>query len=72
MPILLSMEKKSLFKSNPYLKDENKYRESLISSVSSSTAIETGASVESVSEHITDVASSYFQSTQTKTESNSQ
>jgi hypothetical protein len=43
------MKKKSLFDSNPYLQNPKQYRDSLITSVSSSTAIETGASVESVS-----------------------
>ena len=65
------MKKKSLFDSNPYLQDPKKYRDSLVTSVSSSTAIETGASVESVSQQITDVSSSYFQPSSTKPESNS-
>ena len=64
--------KKSLFDSNPYLKNPEKYRDSLITSVSSSTAIETGATVESVSQQITDVTSSHFHSIPTKTKSNSQ
>ncbi len=42
------MSKKSLLQSNPYLKDPNKYRDSLITSVSSSTAIETSTSTTSV------------------------
>ena len=66
------MKKKSLFDSNPYLQDSGKYRDSLITNVSSSTAIETGASVESVSRQITDVSSSDFHPTSTKPESNSQ
>lgn len=33
---------------NPYLKDPNRYRESLITSVASSTAIETGQCVETL------------------------
>lgn len=66
------MKKKSLFDSNPYLKDPKKYQDSLITSVSSSTAIETGASVESVSQQITDVSSNYFHPTSTKPKSNSQ
>jgi len=52
------MKKKSLFESNPYLHDPKKYRDALIISVSSSTAIETGASVESVSQQITVASSS--------------
>ena len=66
------MKKKSLFDSNPYLQDHKKYRNSLITNVSSSTAIETGASVESVSQQITDVSNSYFHPDSTKPESNSQ
>ena len=42
------MSKKSLLKSNPYLKDASKYREALIASVSSSTAIETATSTQYV------------------------
>jgi len=61
------MKSKSLFESNPYLKDPTKYRDALITSVSSSTAIETGASVESVSQQITDVSSRYFHPAPTKT-----
>ncbi|MDH5389513.1 MAG: hypothetical protein OEY06_13835 [Gammaproteobacteria bacterium] len=48
--------KKSLFESNPYLQNPQKYRDSLITSVSSSTAIETGASVESINQQISDAA----------------
>ena len=66
------MKKKSLFDSNPYLKDHKKYQDSLITSVSSSTALETGASVESVSQQITDVSSNYFHPKSTKPTSNSQ
>ena len=66
------MKKKSLFNLNPYLQDPKKYQESLVTSVSSSTAIETGASVESVSQQITDVSGSYFQPILTKPGSNSQ
>jgi len=42
------MSKKSLLKSNPYLKDPTKYREALITSVSSSTAIETGEPIRQI------------------------
>jgi hypothetical protein len=62
------MKKKSLFDSNPYLQDPGKYQDSLITNVSSSTAIETGASVESVSRQIKDVSSSYFHPIPTKPE----
>lgn len=44
--------KKSLFDTNPYLKDPVKYRQMLIAHVASSTAIETGASVEEVKKQI--------------------
>jgi len=66
MPILVDMKKKSLFDSNPYLQDPKKYRDSLITSVSSSTAIETGATTESVSKQFTDVSINYFHPTPTK------
>jgi hypothetical protein len=37
-----------LLETNPYLRDPQKYQKALITNVSSSTAIETGASVESI------------------------
>jgi hypothetical protein len=40
--------RQSLRETNPYLKDPDKYQKGLITNVSSSTAIETGASVESI------------------------
>jgi len=42
------MLKKPLIDTNPYLHDPKQFRKALITSVSSSTAIETGTSVESV------------------------
>jgi len=66
------MKKKSLFESNPYLHDPKKYRDALIISVSSSTAIETGASVESVSQQITVASSSDSYPATTRHDSNSQ
>ena len=54
------MRKKSLIETNPYLQDLEKYRESLITNVSSSTAIETGDSVQSVADTLTEVAHSIF------------
>jgi len=38
----------SLLETNPYLRDREQYQKALITNVSSSTAIETGASVESI------------------------
>ena len=54
------MKKKSLIETNPYLQNLEKYRESLITNVSSSTAIETGASVQSVVNTLTEVRRSIF------------
>lgn len=48
------MPKKSLLESNPYLKDLSKYRDSLITNVSSSTAIETMTSTTFVAESLKD------------------
>lgn len=42
------MAQKPLIETNPYLRDPVKFREALITNVSSSTAVETGASVESI------------------------
>ena len=42
------MEQKPLIETNPYLRDPDKFRKALITSVASSTAIETGAPVASI------------------------
>jgi hypothetical protein len=42
------MQKKSLIQSNPHLRTPEQYRKALVTNVSSSTAIETGASVASI------------------------
>ncbi len=47
------MNKKPLIETNPYLKVPEKYRKALIVNVSSSTAIETGAPVESIAHTLT-------------------
>lgn len=44
------MKQKPLIETNPYLRDPKKFRKALIANVSSSTAIETGASVESIAD----------------------
>ena len=43
-----AMNHKPLIETNPHLKDPAKYREALIANVASSTAVETGAPVESI------------------------
>ncbi len=48
------MNKRPLIETNPYLKVPEKYRRTLIISVSSSTAIETGAPVESIARTLTE------------------
>ena len=42
------MKNKSLIQTNPHLKNLAKYRKALIANVASSTAVETGASIESI------------------------
>ncbi|MGQ0656806.1 MAG: hypothetical protein ACT4NU_01730 [Chromatiales bacterium] len=42
------MKQKPLIETNPYLRDPEKFRKALITSVASSTAIETGAPVKSI------------------------
>lgn len=42
------MKQKPLIETNPYLRDPEKFRKALITSVASSTAIETGATVASI------------------------
>ena len=48
------MGKKPLIETNPYLKIPEEYRKALIASISSSTAIETGASVESIAKKLSE------------------
>lgn len=43
-----NMLKKPLLETNPYLRDPEKFRKALITSVASSTAIETGVPVSSI------------------------
>jgi hypothetical protein len=42
------MKQKPLIETNPYLRDPEKFRKALITNVSSSTAVETGAPVGSI------------------------
>jgi len=53
------MKKKSLFARNPHLSDPKKYRDALIASAASSTAIETGGSIESIFRQIADVSNNH-------------
>lgn len=48
-----AMSKKPLIETNPYLKNTVRYRRDLITSVSSSTAIETGARVDTIARALT-------------------
>ena len=50
------MNKKALIETNPYLKVPEKYRKALIINVSTSTAIETGAPIESIARALTERA----------------
>jgi hypothetical protein len=43
-----TMEQKPLIETNPYLRDPEKFRKALIMSVASSTAIETGTPIASI------------------------
>ena len=47
-----TMLKKPLIETNPYLKDRERYRRDLVTSVSSSTAIETGARIETIAKSL--------------------
>ena len=58
--------KKSLFETNLYLRDPEKYRESLVANVASSTAIETGADVEDLKKKISPYADEYLRSPEAK------
>ncbi len=48
------MSNKSLLETNPHLKDAQKYLDALITNVSSSTAIETGDIITSISQNISE------------------
>jgi hypothetical protein len=48
------MKKKPLIDTNPHLKIPAKYRKALIANVASSTAVETGASIESIARILTE------------------
>ena len=48
------MDKRPLIETNPYLRDPEKFRKALITNVSSSTAVETGAPVESIARTLTE------------------
>jgi ribosomal protein L32E len=50
----MEMKKKPLIETNPHLQNPKKYRQALIKNVASSTAIETGTSVESITKILTD------------------
>ena len=50
------MNKKSLIETNPYLQNAKNYNASLITNVSSSTAIETGENVRSIANKLTEIA----------------
>ena len=50
------MLQKPLIETNPYLRDPEKFRKALITSVASSTAIETGATVASIARMLEDAA----------------
>jgi hypothetical protein len=48
------MKNKPLIETNPHLKVPAKYRKALIASVASSTAVETGATIESIARILTE------------------
>ncbi|MFA7186457.1 MAG: hypothetical protein WC082_16260 [Victivallales bacterium] len=64
------MRKKSLFKTNRYLKNPEKYQDALITNVSSSTVIETNASVQAVTEKLAAAKSRIFHATRPKRKQN--
>ena len=51
------MSKKPLIETNPYLKDPVRYYRDLIANVASSTAIETGAKVETIAKSLPPIPS---------------
>ena len=47
------MRKKPLIETNPYLKEPEKYRQALITNISSSTSVETGVPAEEIARILT-------------------
>ncbi len=66
------MSKKSLIETNPYLQNSKSYNASLITNVSSSTAIETGDNVLSIANKLTEIADTILIVSPPKQKSNSQ
>ena len=66
------MSKKSLIETNRYLQNPKNYNASLITNVSSSTAIETGEEVLSVARKLTEIADTIFIDPPPKQKSTSQ
>ena len=66
------MSKKSLIETNRYLQDSEKYRNSLITNVSSSTAIETADSVWSIVDTVAEVVNGILMVPPPKQKSTSQ
>jgi transcriptional regulatory protein LevR len=66
------MRKKSLIETNPYLQNSKNYNASLITNVSSSTAIETGENVLSIADKLTEVVNSILIVSPPKQKSTSQ
>jgi sulfur relay (sulfurtransferase) DsrC/TusE family protein len=66
------MSKKSLIETNRYLQDSEKYRNSLITNVSSSTAVETSNSVWSIVDTVEEVVNSILIIPPSKQKSTSQ
>ncbi len=48
------MNKRPLIETNPYLRDPEKFRKALITNISTSIAIETGATAESIARTLTE------------------
>lgn len=48
------MNKRPLIETNPYLRDPEQFRKALITNVSTSTAVETGAPAESIARTLTE------------------
>lgn len=66
------MSKKSLIETNRYLQDSEKYRSSLITNVSSSTAVETADSVWSIVDTVEEAVNSILIIPPSKQKSTSQ
>ncbi|MEE8613408.1 MAG: hypothetical protein V3S85_04635 [Nitrospirales bacterium] len=61
MPRIRYEPQKPLIETNPYLKEPEKYRQALITNISSSTSVETGVPTEEIARILTQTGIVYYE-----------